>query len=85
MLGHCLVGAITGGSISKMNKADRSLAILEDPIKQSTIEYIKPGQTARYVFDVGILLKKIKHISKYMFKNFNKIRQLLANSTSNDQ
>lgn len=84
MVGHSLVGPITVGLISKMNKEDRSLVILEDPIKQSIIENIKPGKIESYVFDVGIFLKKIKDISKYMFKNFNKIRQLLANSTSNE-
>lgn len=84
LVGHSLVGPITVGLISKMNKEDRSLVILEDPIKQSIIENIKPGKIESYVFDVGIFLKKIKDISKYMFKNFNKIRQLLANSTSNE-
>ena len=64
MVGHSLVGPITVGLISKMNKEDRSLVILEGPLKQSIIENIKPGKIERYVFDVGILLKKIKVISK---------------------
>lgn len=84
LVGHSLGGAITVGLISKMNKENRSLAILEDPINQSIIENIEPGKIDTYVFDVGVFLKKIKDISKYTFKNFNKIRQLLANSTSDE-
>ena len=58
LVGHSLVGPITVGLISKMNKEDSYPVILEDPIKQSIIENIKPGKIESYVFDVGIFLKK---------------------------
>lgn len=82
LVGHSFGGAIVVGLISKMNKKDKYLAILEDPINQSILKNTEGPKIDDYVFDVSLFVNKMKRISKYKFKDLKKIVSLITSLTN---